>query len=184
MYTHLTRASLRNLLRRVGFTSVYECLNPCGYHNPSWPRQAEDDRRVIYMDRTTFVAIKGQNQRVISSPITQASPEIDRPDLSPRPSPRQLRLLDWRRPHHARTRCTIFFRNEAKQLPRAQFFNKTRTRRICRSSHPPTIVRPADTRSERAWRTRSAPPRLFTKSAMQSEPEVLHLTGLDRAPKA
>src|SRR5262249_34627827 len=34
----LTRASLCNLFRHVGFTSVYECLNPYEFHNPDWPR--------------------------------------------------------------------------------------------------------------------------------------------------
>jgi 2-polyprenyl-3-methyl-5-hydroxy-6-metoxy-1,4-benzoquinol methylase len=75
-----TRASLCNMLRHVGFTSVYECLNPYEYHNPKWPLAAEDDRRVITKDRVTLVAIKGQKQTVLSSPITEASPEIDRPE--------------------------------------------------------------------------------------------------------
>jgi hypothetical protein len=75
----LTRASLCNLLRHVGFTSVYECLNPYEYHNPNWPLAAKEDRHVVHKDRATFVAIKGQDQRVMSSPITQAMPEIDRP---------------------------------------------------------------------------------------------------------
>jgi len=76
----LTRASLCNLLCHVGFTSVYECSNPYEYHNPNWPLAAENDRHVIHRDRATFVAIKGQHQRVMSSPITQAAPEIDRPE--------------------------------------------------------------------------------------------------------
>jgi hypothetical protein len=75
-----TRASLCNMLRHVGFTSVYECLNPYEYHNPNWPSAAQDDRRVEMKDRITLVAIKGQNQRVLSSPVTEASPEIDRPE--------------------------------------------------------------------------------------------------------
>jgi hypothetical protein len=76
----LTRASLCNLLRHVGFTSVYECLNPYEYHNPNWPLAPEGDRQVVHKDRATFVAIKGQEQQVMSSPITQAMPEIDRPE--------------------------------------------------------------------------------------------------------
>ena len=76
----LTRASLCNLLRQVGFTSVYECLCPYEYHNPDWPLEAKDARHVLVPNRATFVAIKGQNRRIISSPITQASPEIDRPE--------------------------------------------------------------------------------------------------------
>jgi hypothetical protein len=72
----LTRASFSNLLRHVGFTSVYECLNPYVYYN----LRAEDSRHFVERDRITFVAIKGQHQRVMSSPISQASPEIDRPE--------------------------------------------------------------------------------------------------------
>ena len=75
-----TRASLCNLLRHVGFTSVYECLNPYEYHNPNWPLAAEGDRHAIWRDRITLVAIKGQNQKLLSSPNTDALPEIDRPE--------------------------------------------------------------------------------------------------------
>ena len=77
-----TRASLCNLLRHAGFTSVYECLNPYEHHNPNWPLAAEDSRRVVLKDRITLVAIKGENQKVLSSPVTEASPEIDRPEKS------------------------------------------------------------------------------------------------------
>jgi predicted RNA methylase len=72
----LTRPSICNLLRHVGFTSVYECLNPYEY----WPLPASDNRHVVWKDRTTFVAIKGRNQNLKSSPITEASPEINRPE--------------------------------------------------------------------------------------------------------
>ncbi|MGX9180292.1 class I SAM-dependent methyltransferase [Mesorhizobium sp. BHbdii] len=75
-----TRASLCNLLRHVGFTSVYECLNPYEYHNPNWPLAPEGDRHVVWRDRITLVAIKGRSQPLLSSPITDASPEIDRPE--------------------------------------------------------------------------------------------------------
>jgi 2-polyprenyl-3-methyl-5-hydroxy-6-metoxy-1,4-benzoquinol methylase len=75
-----TRASLCNLLRHVGFTSVYECLNPYEYGNPNWPLPAEGDGHVVMKDRLTLVAIKGQNQTLLSSPVTEASSEIDRPE--------------------------------------------------------------------------------------------------------
>jgi 2-polyprenyl-3-methyl-5-hydroxy-6-metoxy-1,4-benzoquinol methylase len=75
-----TRPSLCNLLRHVGFTSVYECLNPYEYNNPSWPLPAQSDGHVVIRDRITLVAIKGQNQTLLSSPVTEASPEIDRPE--------------------------------------------------------------------------------------------------------
>jgi hypothetical protein len=93
----LTRASLTNLLRHVGFTSVYECLNPYEYHNPDWPRPPRDGRSVELRDRLTLVAIKGTHQRVISSPVTEMSPELDRPErpeyliVGPRPQTRNLR---------------------------------------------------------------------------------------------
>jgi hypothetical protein len=77
---HFTRASLCNLLRYVRFTSVYECLNPYEYHNPNWPLAAEGDGHVVIKDRITLVAIKGQNQTLLSSPVTEASPEIDQPE--------------------------------------------------------------------------------------------------------
>jgi SAM-dependent methyltransferase len=76
----LTPPSICNLLRHVGFTSVYECLNPYEHHNPNWPLPPKDDRRVVLKDRTTFVAVKGSRRRLMSSPITDASPEIDRPE--------------------------------------------------------------------------------------------------------
>jgi len=73
---HLTRASFSNLLRHIGFTSVYEFLNPYVYCD----LRAKDGRHFVERNRITFVAIKGQHQRVMSSPISQASPEIDRPE--------------------------------------------------------------------------------------------------------
>jgi len=76
----LTRASLQNLFRHVGFTSAYECLNPYEYTHPDWPKVATDDRHVVEPNRTTFVAIKGQHQQLISSPITEASAEKDAPE--------------------------------------------------------------------------------------------------------
>jgi 2-polyprenyl-3-methyl-5-hydroxy-6-metoxy-1,4-benzoquinol methylase len=75
-----TRASLCNLLRHVHFTSVYECLNPYQYHNPNWPLPADGQPHVVWNNRITLAAIKGQNQPLLSSPVTQASPEIDRPE--------------------------------------------------------------------------------------------------------
>jgi len=75
-----TRASLYNLLRHVGFTSVYECLNPYEYHNPNWPRPTPADGHVVWKDRITLVAIKGRPQTLLSSPITDSLPERDRPE--------------------------------------------------------------------------------------------------------
>jgi len=78
----LTRASLCNLLRDVGFTSVYECLNPYEYHNPNWPHSGKPEDHVVWKHRTTFVALKGDKQRLLSSPTTDSSREIDRPEKS------------------------------------------------------------------------------------------------------
>jgi 2-polyprenyl-3-methyl-5-hydroxy-6-metoxy-1,4-benzoquinol methylase len=78
---HFTRASLCNVLRHVGFTSVYACLNPYEYHNPNWPSAAaEGDKPAVWKNRITLVAIKGRNQTILSSPVTETSPEIDRPE--------------------------------------------------------------------------------------------------------
>ncbi|MFO0893150.1 MAG: class I SAM-dependent methyltransferase [Isosphaeraceae bacterium] len=54
----LTRPSLYNILRDSGFTSVLEC------HLPPMPG--------MLIDRVTFVAVKGEPARVLSSPITDA----------------------------------------------------------------------------------------------------------------
>ena len=51
----LTRASLDNLLADAGFTSVYEV------HNPTVQKK--------FADRLTLVAIKGESQTVVSSPL-------------------------------------------------------------------------------------------------------------------
>lgn len=75
-----TRASLCNLLRHVGFTSVHECLNPYEYHNPHWPGPPRDDQHVVLKDRITLVAIKGRPETVLTSPLTRDAPEIDRPE--------------------------------------------------------------------------------------------------------
>jgi len=103
----LTRASLCNLLRHVGFTSVFECLNPYEYHNPNWPMAAKDDGHVVHKDRATFVAIKGRDQRVMSSPITQATPEIDRPETpeysTPTTGPGRAKQINIRLPHRLLT---------------------------------------------------------------------------------
>jgi 2-polyprenyl-3-methyl-5-hydroxy-6-metoxy-1,4-benzoquinol methylase len=52
---HLSRTSLYSLLGRAGFTSVYECYMPA---EPAKP-----------IDRITFVAIKGNRQKTINSPL-------------------------------------------------------------------------------------------------------------------
>jgi SAM-dependent methyltransferase len=75
-----TRPSLCNLLRQVGFTSVYECLNPYEYHNPNWPSPDDGGRHVVWKDRITLVAMKGQPQALLSSPVSDASAEIDHPE--------------------------------------------------------------------------------------------------------
>lgn len=77
---YFTRPSLFNLLKRVGFTSIYECLNPYEYHEPEWPKPSDGSRHVVWDDRATFVAIKGQRQTVLSSPVSEASVEVDRPE--------------------------------------------------------------------------------------------------------
>ena len=61
---HLTRASFYNLLRHVGFTSVFECHNPTAY---------------VLLDRNTFVAFKGQRQPIHTNPLLN-EPEEDWPE--------------------------------------------------------------------------------------------------------
>lgn len=62
----LSRPSIYNLLRNVGFTSIYECNVPAEAHKPS--------------DRITFVAIKGQPCQLISAPLVNAYPLDDMPE--------------------------------------------------------------------------------------------------------
>jgi hypothetical protein len=76
----LTKASLCNLLSHVGFTSVFECLTPYEFHNADWPRNPDGGRHVVWEDRTTFVAVRGQQRPLITSPMTEALPEEDRPE--------------------------------------------------------------------------------------------------------
>jgi predicted RNA methylase len=82
----LTRPSLYNLLRHVGFTSVYECVNPYRYTHPDHPHMGVlpgADQHGVLEDRTTFVAIKGQRQKVMSSPVAEELLEINRPEKPP-----------------------------------------------------------------------------------------------------
>jgi SAM-dependent methyltransferase len=68
-----THASLCNALSQVGFTSVYECRMPA---EPDKPR-----------DRLTLMAVKGQRQNLISSPLLNSSPLADMPEQSESPYP-------------------------------------------------------------------------------------------------
>jgi hypothetical protein len=77
-----TLPSLCNLLRHVGFSSIYQCMNPYEYHNPDWPSKPMGDKHVVEKNRVTLVAIKGQIQTLLSSPVTEQSPEIDRPEIA------------------------------------------------------------------------------------------------------
>jgi methyltransferase family protein len=52
----LTKPSLLNLLRDIGFTSVLQCLNP--------PIHAVD----VFIDHGTFLAVKGEQQQIFSAP--------------------------------------------------------------------------------------------------------------------
>lgn len=79
----LTRPSLLNLLRHAGFTSVSEVLNPHEYHARNWPHASlADEDFVVWRDRITLAAIAGRQEKILSSPITETSPEIDRPEVA------------------------------------------------------------------------------------------------------
>jgi hypothetical protein len=72
----LTKPSLLNLLRDVGFTSVSEILRPRSFAD--------------FVDRLTFAAIKGEPQRIAVSPELEQTPEPDWPEGSPlEPHPSQ-----------------------------------------------------------------------------------------------
>jgi 2-polyprenyl-3-methyl-5-hydroxy-6-metoxy-1,4-benzoquinol methylase len=76
----LTRSSLCNLLRHCGFTSVHECLNPYECHSSDWPVPSRTGDRAEWPDRSTFVAVKGHRETLITSPLTDTSAEQDRPE--------------------------------------------------------------------------------------------------------
>ena len=60
----LTRPSLYNLLRHLGFTSAFECHHPAGF---------------VFADRHLFAAVKGERQTVYTVPLLN-EPEEDRPE--------------------------------------------------------------------------------------------------------
>lgn len=71
----LTRASLCNLLRHVGFTSVSEC------HTPVANLFVGDDRHVsLWGSRVTLAAIKGEPVRLTMCPEATVDREIDCPE--------------------------------------------------------------------------------------------------------
>jgi Methyltransferase domain len=65
----LTKPSLLNLLRDVGFTSVSEILSPKSFPD--------------FVDRLTFAALRGEAQQVVMSPELERTPEPDWPKGSP-----------------------------------------------------------------------------------------------------
>lgn len=71
----MTRASLFNLLRRVGFTSVSECQNPMAYL-----RVGAERRFRMWGNRVTLAAIKGQPARLVMMPDATPDAEADWPE--------------------------------------------------------------------------------------------------------
>jgi ubiquinone/menaquinone biosynthesis C-methylase UbiE len=69
----LTQASLCNLLRHVGFTSVFDCRNPIG-------NMYVDDKFQIWEDRITLAAVKGLPVHLGMSPERTAESEADWPE--------------------------------------------------------------------------------------------------------
>lgn len=68
----LTRPSLYNLLRNVGFTSVFECHIPMGF---------------VFADRHLFAALRGRRQTITSLPLLNEPEEEwpEKPHLSAHP---------------------------------------------------------------------------------------------------
>jgi len=75
MSVWLTRPSLCNLLRHVGFTSVYDCKNPMAnlYVGPN-----RDFK--VWGNRVTLAAIKGQPVKITMAPNVTVQPEADWPE--------------------------------------------------------------------------------------------------------
>ena len=73
----ISKPSLSNLLRDVGFTSVYEVTRPQSFAD--------------FSDRLTFAAIKGTVERIELSPQLENAPEPDVPEISKlQPHPTQV----------------------------------------------------------------------------------------------
>jgi SAM-dependent methyltransferase len=70
-----TPASLCNILRHVGFTSVYDCRVPMAYLyvGPAWQLK-------IWGNRITLVAVKGQPLSLERGPGTPVDSEVDWPE--------------------------------------------------------------------------------------------------------
>ena len=66
-----TYADLCNALSQAGFTSVYECRIPAEPEKPE--------------DRVTLLAIKGQRQTPVSSPLLDGCPLADMPERAKPP---------------------------------------------------------------------------------------------------
>jgi len=62
----LTRPSLNNILKHVGFSSIYDCVCPTDIRRP--------------FDRSVIVAIKGLPLTLFSSPIVNQYPQEDLPE--------------------------------------------------------------------------------------------------------
>lgn len=71
----LTRNSLSNLLRHVGFTSVYDCRIPMANLYVGAERAFK-----IWGNRVTYVAIKGKPLTLTVAPATSAQAEADWPE--------------------------------------------------------------------------------------------------------
>lgn len=67
----LTQPSLSRLVSDVGFTSFYECLTPA-----CWVGEEN------FVDRKTFVAMKGRPVKLLTSPITDQTPPQPVPEAS------------------------------------------------------------------------------------------------------
>lgn len=65
----LTKSSLLNLLKHVGFTSVYECYVPSDVNKSA--------------DRHTLVAIKGERHNLLNMPNMTANDDADLPEQLP-----------------------------------------------------------------------------------------------------
>jgi hypothetical protein len=75
-----TRDSLCNLLRHVGFTSVFECLVP--YEAYYADGTNKDGNLHELKDRITLIGVKGERRPQLTSPLTDSQPEFDRLERS------------------------------------------------------------------------------------------------------
>jgi hypothetical protein len=106
----LTQASLCNLLRHVGFTSVHDCRNPIANMYVGAGREFK-----IWGNRITVAAIKGQPVNLTVNPEATADLEVDWPEsLEEHLFERVGYRPDWANPEKGPVRRSLLRRSAGR----------------------------------------------------------------------